>query len=115
MADIELDPNPESTWAASDEYKAEWHKKYGNVSPKASATKAEWVEFATKNGMDESDAESATRDELVERFGAETLVGAPSAPADSIPGQGDGTGPAPSANDPAVRNAPSGTRGAARS
>jgi hypothetical protein len=110
MADMELDESPESTWGASDEYKAAWHEKYGNVSPKAGASKAEWEEFATKNGMSAEEAADATRAELVERFGAETVVTSPSAPNDTVPGQGAGKAASPSPGDPAVKTATGGTR-----
>lgn len=105
---MELDSNPESTWGQTEEYKAAWHAKYGNVSPKASAPKAEWVEFAAKNGMSEEEAEASTREALVERFGAGTLQSGTSAPNDNIVGQGSGTGPSPSAADPAVQTATTG-------
>ena len=51
MADLELNEDPTSTYGATEEYKAAWHAKYGNVSPSASASKADWKTFATKNGM----------------------------------------------------------------
>lgn len=107
MAEFELNEDPQSTWGQSEEYKQAWHEKYGNVSPKAGASKAEWVEFATRNGMSQTDAENATRDDLIERFGAETLQSGASAPNSPV-GSPQGTGEGPEGNlpnDPAKRTA----------
>lgn len=107
---MELNPDPSSTWGASQTYKDEWHQKYGNVSPNASASKGEWVEFAAKNGMTEAEAEDMTRDDLVEFYGAGVVVSAPSAKNNTNPGQGAGTGPEGNvATDPAKSTATVGT------
>lgn len=106
MADFELDADPQSTWGQTEEYKAAWHAKYGNVSPKASASKAEWEEFATKNGMSASDAQDATRDDLIAKYGASTVVDGASVANDEIAGQGEGTSAEGNvASDPAKRTA----------
>lgn len=80
MADIDLSKDPRSTWGASEEYKAAWHRKYGSVSPKAGATKADWVTFATRSGMDAETAESMTRDDLIAHYGADTVHVATASP-----------------------------------
>lgn len=90
--DMKLSADPTSTWGASDEYKAAWNEKYGNVSPGANASKGEWVEFAKKTGKSESEAEAMTRDELVEEYGAGVPFSAPSVPNESTAA---GTGEAP--------------------
>lgn len=104
MSEKELSPDPASTWGASEEYRDAWNHKYGNVSPSANASKAEWVKFAVKNGLPEDEAESATRAALVERYGASQVVVAPAVTGDTTP-PGDGTGASPSTADPAVRTA----------
>ena len=89
--DIKLDPSPESTWAASADYKAAWHEKYGATSPSANASKEEWVKYAsTTGGMTKEDAEAATRDDLIARYGANTLYVAPSAPNTTTASAGEG-------------------------
>lgn len=104
MADITLDENPESTWGATDEYKEAWNQKFGNVSPSGSASKADWVDFAVKNGLDADEAEAMTRADLIDLYGANTLY--TGSPANATPSPGDsGTGPSPSAGDPTVRTA----------
>lgn len=40
-------------------------------APKASVSKKDWVAFAIEKGVDAAEAESLTRDQLVERFAAE--------------------------------------------
>lgn len=84
MADVELNPSPESTWGATEEYKAAWLQKYGTVAPGKSASKAEWVEFAVKAGKSQEDAENATRDELAAEFTPGEVVSAPSAPNEPV-------------------------------
>ncbi len=99
MADIELSADPESTWGATEEYKAAWHAEYGSHAPNKSASKAEWVEWATnevhgENRLTEEEAEATTRDELADRFGGDVgIVSAPSVPNSSVSGQGAGTAP----------------------
>lgn len=42
MADeqVKLDENPESTWGASEEYKARWQQQFGGKSEEAAQTSA---------------------------------------------------------------------------
>ncbi len=39
--------------------------------PRKSASKADWKAYAIANGMDEAEAETLSRDQLVERFASE--------------------------------------------
>lgn len=99
MADIELNPDPTSTYGATEDYKTAWNEKYGNVAPAKSASKGEWVAYLSKAGLlPEEEAEGYTRDELADNYGSVQAV-APSAPAEKVEG-GDGAGPAPSSADP---------------
>lgn len=38
-------------------------------APNKSATKGEWVDYAVKQGMDRDEAEEATKDDLIEKYG----------------------------------------------
>lgn len=118
MADIELNADPESTWGATEEYKAAWHAEYGKKAPSRSASKGEWVAWATDPvhgdaALTEEDADARTRDELVESFGGAGdggIFSAPSAPNSGTPGQGAGTAPEGNVtSDPAVSTASTGT------
>lgn len=41
MADIELNPDPVSTYGATEEYKAAWHAKYGKSEDEATSESPE--------------------------------------------------------------------------
>lgn len=45
--------------------------------PALNATKAKWVGWAVRNGMTPDDAEAATKDDLIEKFGKDPAPAAP--------------------------------------
>lgn len=69
MADIELNPDPRSTYGASESYRAAWFAKYGTVAPAGNAEKAKWVDFAVAQGADREEAEEATVADLKAAYG----------------------------------------------
>lgn len=50
--------------AASDRYLTQGWRKASTDAPKASAAKAEWLAYAAAQGLDATEAEAMTRDEL---------------------------------------------------
>lgn len=69
---MELNPDPRSTWGASESYKAAWREEFGPKAPAKSASKDEWVEYAVENkGADPEEVEGMTRTDLVETYGSE--------------------------------------------
>lgn len=70
MAD-NLNPDPSSTWGASDEYKARWHEEYGLKEPAEGASKADWLEYADKRGVTGVD-DSMTRADIQAAVRAES-------------------------------------------
>jgi len=77
MADIKLNEDPASTWGATEAYKAAWFKEYGVKAPAASASKADWVDFAVEHGATRDEAEAQTRDQLAETYGEVAAAAAP--------------------------------------
>ena len=74
----DLNPDPASTWGASEEYKAAWAERYGTTMPSESAKKADWVDYAVTQGMDRDAAEASTRAELIKQYGGTEATAAPS-------------------------------------
>lgn len=62
--------HPESTQTldvgenAADRYFSQGWRKASTDAPKANATKAEWLAYADAQGLDATEAEAMTRDEL---------------------------------------------------
>lgn len=50
--------------AAVDRYLSQGWRKASTDAPKASATKADWLAYATDQGLPADEAEAMTRDEL---------------------------------------------------
>ena len=50
--------------AVADRYASQGWRQASPDAPKASAPKAEWLEYATSQGLDADEAEAMTRDEL---------------------------------------------------
>jgi len=63
-----MDKN-EAMQAASDEADDEADATPDDGTPHRNASKADWQAFAIANGMDEAEAEAASRSELIEKYG----------------------------------------------
>ena len=78
MAEIELSPDPQSTWGKSPEYVAQWNAKYGKAPqaeeevpsgpPAAYANKDAWVAYAVSQGAVQSEAEALTKADLIAEY-----------------------------------------------
>lgn len=77
---VDLNPDPQSTWGASDEYKAAWHEKYGVNRPSDNASKQEWADYAEKVGVEVGDYDSTTKAEIQEAVDSASEAGIVEAP-----------------------------------